>query len=154
MLAAASSAPPADSMDPNSLVEGEAEIFGLRLPTRASVNRRTQLSASAQIPWQFDRVANYFRERLEAEDVEVGPRNTIFRRAKIKGDPSGEIFNVVVKRTGHTAEVAIRKEATKTDPATDDIVPPKPEEGGEAPPRPERSAASSASASPPTPPKP
>lgn len=114
----ASAPPPAESVDANSLVEGEAEIFGLRLPSRASVNRRTPLAAGAQIPWQFDRVANYFRERLDAEEVEVGPRNTIFRHAKIKGDTSGETFNVVVKRTGHTAEVAFRKE-----PRKEDIVP-------------------------------
>lgn len=107
----ASSGPAAASVDPNSLVEGEAEIFGMRLPTRTSVNRQTPLSAGAQIPWPFDRVASYFRERLDAESIEVGPRNTIFRHAKIKGDTSGETYNVVVKRTGHTAEVAFRKDS-------------------------------------------
>jgi hypothetical protein len=126
----ASSAPPADTTDPNSLVEGEAEIFGLRLPTRASVIRRTPIAAGAQIPWQFDRVANYFRERLDAEAVEVGPRNTIFRHAKIKGDPSGDTFNVIVKRTGHTAEVAFRKEMRPSEVATSDEPVPRPE-GGE-----------------------
>ena len=126
---AASSGPAATSVDPNGLVEGEAEIFGMRLPTRTSVNRQTPLSAGAQIPWPFDRVASYFRERLDAESVEVGPRNTIFRHAKIKGDPSGETYNVVVKRTGHTAEVAFRKESPR--PGADEpegVTPPPSEE--------------------------
>jgi hypothetical protein len=148
VLPAASSAPPADTTDPNSLVEGEAEIFGMRLPSRASVNRRTPLAAGAQIPWQFDRVANYFRERVDAEAVEVGPRNTIFRRAKIKGDPSGDTYNIVVKRTGHTAEVAFRKEMRRNgDAPTEDPTP-----GGELvvddlPTRPTASALPTASAS-------
>jgi hypothetical protein len=155
VLPAASSAPPADSIDPNSLVEGEAEIFGMRLPTRASVNRRTPLSAGAQIPWQFDRVANYFRERLDAEAIEVGPRNTIFRHAKIKGDTSGDTYNVVVKRTGHTAEVAFRKDARRNGSAPSE----DPTPGGELaaddlPTHPHQSAAVSASAQPTPPGKP
>lgn len=85
-------------------------MFGLRLPTRASVNRRTPTSAAAHIPWPFERVANYFRERLVAESVDVGPRNTIFRNAQIKGGNSEERFNVIIRRTGHTAEIAIRRE--------------------------------------------
>ncbi len=151
----ASSAPPADTTDPNSLVECEAEIFGLRLPSRASVNRRTPLAAGAQIPWQFDRVANYFRERLDAEEVEVGPRNTIFRHAKIKGDTSGDTFNVVVKRTGHTAEVAFRKEARKG--AGEDAAGDERPQLDEAPAEPSQRPASSAgapSAAPPTPKRP
>ena len=125
----------------------------MRMPTRTSVNRRTQLSAGAQIPWQFDRVANYFRERVEAESVEVGPRNTIFRHAKIKGDTSGETYNIVVKRTGHTAEVAFRKEAQPKDKVGAELPSPSRErdEASEDPRQQETPPANAPSAAPPAP---
>jgi len=130
---AQSSVPPIDAVDPTSLQEGNTDIFGLRLPARASVNRQTPISASANIPWPFERVANYFRERLVAESIDVGPRATIFRNAQIRGGNSEERFNVVIRRTGYTAEVSFRKETGGVSSANpgDDVAAPRDQMDGE-----------------------
>jgi hypothetical protein len=45
-------------------------------------------------------VANYVRERVLVQNVEVGAARTVFPAASIKGGPEGRLFRIEVLREG------------------------------------------------------
>ncbi len=135
----------ADSV--RALAEGPDAIFGLKLPPGSTIVRSGVDSNSVQVPHPMDAVTNYLRARLEAKSVDVGPRSTVFRRAKLVDGTPG-ILEVTVTRAGSGTKLSIlRRYDPKLDPpviptgplptvrAPDDPLPPPPPT--EVPPPPE-----------------
>jgi hypothetical protein len=53
------------------------------------------------------RVANYVRQRVEADKVETGPVKTVFPRAVVRGQPGVELAILVTPR-GDATELQVR----------------------------------------------
>jgi len=145
-----SSSPTPDAItgEPLGPAEGPTVVFGLNLPVRSHVLESTPLGATVQIPWGFEKTANYFRARVEAESVNVGARATVFANAKIVGSGTDERFHIAIRRTAQTTRVVFRKEVAGPKPGAGQNMP------EEAEPEPDPSEATGRSAGPPPPSQP
>ncbi|MFO0553124.1 MAG: hypothetical protein U0271_32350 [Polyangiaceae bacterium] len=98
-----------DEVDPNALIEGPLQAFGMKLPLRSAIERETPMMIEATMPFSFELVSSYCRERLDGGRVEIGPQRTIFSGVKIVGgDPDG-LYDVVVRKKSLTATLSIQK---------------------------------------------
>ncbi len=129
-----------DAVDPNALVEGASKLFNVPLPTRSTLIHDTAGMGRAHVPFPLAKVSNYFRARLEAPKIDVGPRQTVFHDATIKGGDPNDKYYVVIKRTSATSEVTFRRLAVATVAADDGYQADPPDEEE----KPEKGAASAA----------
>lgn len=98
---AAPSAKPRTSVDrlaPGELPPGEQALFGLVIPKGMKVQGQFTETGLAwgQVP--AEDVANYVRNRVEVERVEVGAARTIFPAVRIKDGPNDHTFRIEVVR--------------------------------------------------------
>lgn len=127
-LVSASARPP-DEIDPNELLEGKVDAFGLKMPMRASVTKHTPDWVLLDLPYPLERVSSYLRVRLEAGSVDVGPSRTVFREATVKtGDPNHR-FEVVVSRVGGASRVSMILRASAGQPMYRVLTKPPPDLG-------------------------
>lgn len=98
-----------DQVEPDALVEGSIEAFGVKMPKDSVVQEETPSRISVVVPYSIERVATYFRERLSADSVDVGPRRTIFENARLKGVAGGVPANVSVNRNGTSTLVHVSR---------------------------------------------
>ncbi len=93
---------PVDRTLPGELAEGSEKAFGLTLPRVMVVRGRFTdmiLGAANVSP---DKVANYVRQRVAADQVETGPVKTVFSRAVVRGQPDVQLTILVLSRGGYT----------------------------------------------------
>ena len=117
---AASTPLPVDRALPGELAEGTARAFGLLLPRVMRVSGRFEDVVFATGDAPADQVANYVRQRVNADQIVTGPEKTVFARATIKSTPGPLIAVSVLSRDGRT-ELEIRNVAPK--PAKDGLSP-------------------------------
>lgn len=87
--------------DPEALVEGNIEAWGLRFPKDAIIQERTPARLSVLVHQPLERVSSYFRERLVAESIDTGPRATVFENARLRSGAKGPVvLKVTVIRRG------------------------------------------------------
>lgn len=114
---ASAKAKPLDRLAPGELVPGTAEAFGFIAPVQLRLERRFPDAAHFVGQASAEAVANYVRERVAVERVEVGAARTVFPKVVIKaGDPK-KVYRVEVVRDGPITRLIIR----------DITVPPAPE---------------------------
>lgn len=83
-------------------------MFGLRAPRELRVVRRFTDTASAVGSPSAERVANYVRDRVDAERIEIGPARTVFSNATLKSDPSGPRLRIEVVQHPSRSELVVR----------------------------------------------
>lgn len=98
----------ADQLRPGELAEGSEELFGLRAPRGMRVARRFEEAVSALGQHSAERVANYVRDRVDAERIEVGPTRTVFLNATVRGDTSGKRLRIEVVQHPTRTELVVR----------------------------------------------
>lgn len=98
----------ADQLRPGELAEGTDEMFGLLAPRGLRVVRRFTESMSAVGEPSAERVANYVRDRVDAERVEFGPTRTVFSNATVRGDVSGKRLRIEVIQHPSRTELVVR----------------------------------------------
>lgn len=97
-----------DQLRPGELAEGEERMFGLLAPRDMRVVRRFAESISAVGAPSAERVANYVRERVDAERIEIGPARTVFANARVKGDTSDALLRIEVIQHPSRTELIVR----------------------------------------------
>ena len=105
-------------VDPEALVEGNIEAWGLRFPKDAIIQERTPARLSVLVHQPLERVSTYFRERLVAESINTGPRATVFENARLRSGQKGLVLKVTVIRRGTSTLVHATRDdvfATSTD---------------------------------------
>lgn len=105
---AASSAAAPDRVDPSELAEGREVAFGLKLPRGMRITFRSPFEIQAESELPPERIANYVRQRMRSEGVEVGAARTIFDRARLRNDESAPFCRVEVVRVGDRTRLVIR----------------------------------------------
>lgn len=98
----------ADQLRPGELAEGDEELFGLRAPRGMRIARHFAETMSAVGQHAAERVANYVRDRVEAERIEVGPTRTVFLNAMVRGDTSGKRLRIEVIQHPSRTELVVR----------------------------------------------
>ena len=84
---ASSSARPMDRLAPGELAPGVAEVWGFVAPREMRLDQRFPAEAFFVGAVAAESVANYVRERVDAERVEIGAARTVFPAARIKPPP-------------------------------------------------------------------
>jgi hypothetical protein len=117
---AAQSAKPVDRLAPGELAPGSSRVFGLDVPRGMHV--RGQFSDSAYLEGDVapEALANYVRERVDVENVEIGAARTVFPHARIKAGAADRVYQLeVVARHHRRSELVIRDvtPVPKKDPA-------------------------------------
>ena len=91
-----------DRLAPGELGPGKEKAFGLVLPAAVRVIVREPFRVLCEGRVEPERVANYLRERVEAESVGVGSVRTIFEKAVVKDTKGPRLRIEVVKIEGGT----------------------------------------------------
>ncbi len=99
-----------DTAQEGELAEGDREAFGLLLPRDLKVKDTFPDAVFAIGSMPLEDVANYVRDRVEAERVDTGPAKTVFRHAKVRRAPAKRV-QVEVSNIGQgKIEVVVRDE--------------------------------------------
>jgi hypothetical protein len=111
------SAKPIDRLAPGELAPGKIRVFGLELPRGMKV--RGSFSDIAYVEGEVapEGLANYVRDRVEVENVEIGAARTVFPRARIKGGNADRLYQLEVVAVGNKSELLIKDVTPRPPPA-------------------------------------
>jgi hypothetical protein len=90
------SAKPIDRLAPDELEVGKSEVFGFEVPRRMRVKGAFLEVAYLEGNVTPEALANYVRERVEVDRVEIGAASTRFERAHIKRGAPERIYDFQV----------------------------------------------------------
>ena len=105
---AAASAKPVDRLEPGELAPGNTVVFGFRLPRDLTLERRFPDAAHAVGRVRPEHVANYVRQQVVVQHVEVGAGRTVFPRVRIKGGDAKKMYRIEVIADGAETKLVIR----------------------------------------------
>ena len=99
--AAPSAAPPrsdrlVDRLAPGELTPGKSQVFGFEVPVNMRIQGAFLEVAYLEGPVQPEALANYVRDRVDIQRVEIGAASTIFSRARIKRGAPDRLYDIVV----------------------------------------------------------
>jgi len=97
-----------DRLKEGELEQGTEEAFGFYGPRKMKLDRKYPDAAHFVGPVGAESVANYVRQRVEAERVEIGAARTVFPKVRIKGGPAGHVFRIEVSSSGPVSKLLIR----------------------------------------------
>lgn len=103
-IAASASAAPVDRLAPDELAPGKSHVFGFEVPRDMTVRGAFDDIAYLEGDVAPEAVANYVRDRVEVERVEIGAARTVFPQARIKGGPPDRYyqFDVIASSPRYT----------------------------------------------------
>jgi len=91
------SAKPLDHLAPGELDQGPGQVFGFAVPARMRVNGAFLDVAYLGGNVTPEALANYVRERVDADHVEIGAVSTVFPHVHIKGGEPSRVYDFEVK---------------------------------------------------------
>ncbi len=109
-------APPVDSIDKEELAEGDEIAFGLPIPRDMDIEAQFPDSVQAIGKVSLEALANYVRDRVQAERIDTGPAKTVFVGATLKKDAAKKIRVEVSSVAGSRVELLVR-DRTRSKPA-------------------------------------
>jgi hypothetical protein len=96
-------AKPLDRLAPGELAQGASQVFGFEVPIDMKIQGQFPDVAYLEGRVAPEAVANYVRERVEVEHVEIGAAATVFPSARIKRGAPERIYQFeVIRDRGHT----------------------------------------------------
>jgi hypothetical protein len=97
-----------DRLQPGELAPGTVEVWGFRAPRQMRLERRFPDAAHFVGPVPAEALANYVRERVEAERVEVGAARTVFPKVHIKGGKADRIYQFDIVKDGTSSKLVLQ----------------------------------------------
>jgi hypothetical protein len=85
-----------DRLAPGELEPGKSQVFGFEVPRNMDLKGAFLDVAYLEGPVTPEALANYVRERVEVDRVEIGAASTLFPRAHIKRGAPERIYDLVV----------------------------------------------------------
>jgi hypothetical protein len=98
---------PVDRLAPGELAEGKETVFGMPVPRGMKIDRQFVGSAYLVGAVPPEHVANYVRERVEADRVEIGAARTVFPSVRIKGDAARRTYRIEVVADGRATKLVL-----------------------------------------------
>jgi hypothetical protein len=100
---------PLDRLLPGELSPGEGHVFGLAVPKGMTVRDSVRDSAFLEGNVPPESLANYVRDRVEVERVEIGVARTVFPSARIRGGAADRSYEIeVVAGNGTPTRLVVR----------------------------------------------
>ncbi|MEZ4224150.1 MAG: hypothetical protein R3B13_24590 [Polyangiaceae bacterium] len=99
---------PLDRLAPGELAQGKASAFGFVAPRQMRLERRYPDAAHFVGQLRPEAVANYVRERVAVQHVEVGAARTVFPKAAIKGGAADRFYRLEVVADGPVTRLLIK----------------------------------------------
>jgi hypothetical protein len=98
-----------DRLAPGELTPGKSQVFGFEVPQNMRVEGAFLEVAYLEGAVAPEALANYVRERVDIQRVEIGAASTIFSRARIKRGAPDRLYDIVVSpRENQRTELTIR----------------------------------------------
>jgi hypothetical protein len=107
-VSAEPSAKPLDRLAPGELAPGTGRVFGFEVPEGMVVRGQFYDVAYLQGSVTPDALANYVRERVVVDHVEIGAARTVFPYARIKQGPADRFFQIEVIAGARRTELVIQ----------------------------------------------
>jgi hypothetical protein len=103
------SAKPLDRLAPGELAQGPNEVFGFMVPRSMRIRGAFLEVAYVEGNVTPEALANYVRERVDTDHVEIGAATTLFPRVHIKHGAPDHIYDFEVSPgQGNLSELVIR----------------------------------------------
>jgi hypothetical protein len=100
---------PVDRLLPGELSPGQGHVFGLAVPKGMTVRDRVSDSAFLEGNVPPEALANYVRDRVDVERVEIGVARTVFPSARIRGGAADRSYEIeVVAGNGTPTRLVVR----------------------------------------------
>jgi hypothetical protein len=87
---------PADRLTPQEQLPNEVRAFGIPMPRSLKLVQRFTDSVYLTGAGKVDELADYFRQYVDAGQVEIAGKRHIFPRATIKGDTSKRVYRIEI----------------------------------------------------------
>jgi len=117
------SAQPADHLGPGELDPGDQTIFGLLLPRGMKISAHFPGIAHATGRIPAEDVANYVRDRVDSQRIELGAVGTVFPSVHIQGGDPSRVYRIEVHWAGTGTELELRDVTPPPRPVPDPNVP-------------------------------
>jgi hypothetical protein len=96
-----------DRLPPGELLEGEARAFGLPLPRQMKLEAITKRVAHARGEVSSAVLADYLRQRVLAQHVELAERKLVFPQVQLRGDPKRTMLRLELIDEGLTTHLIV-----------------------------------------------
>jgi hypothetical protein len=108
VASAAPSAKPLDRLAPGELAPGKHQVFGLEVPSDMTIRGQFLEVAYLHGTVAPEALANYVRERVVVDHVEIGAARTVFPYARIKKGAADRFFQIEVIASGRNTELVVK----------------------------------------------
>jgi hypothetical protein len=113
----AASAKPLDRLTPGELAPGRNQLFGLELPANMVVRGQFVEVGYAHGSVAPEALANFVRDRVIVDHVEIGAARTVFPYARIKKGPADRFFQIEVIAGKGRTELVVQDVTPRPKPA-------------------------------------
>ncbi len=103
-----SSGKPVDRLAPGELAPGTVDVWGFIAPREMRLDRMYPDQAFLLGPVSAEALANYVRERVQAERVEIGAARTVFPAVHIKAGKPDRVYRFEVLKDGPGAKLVVK----------------------------------------------
>lgn len=112
-----------DRLTPGELEASTSQVFGFEVPRSMDVKGAFLEVAYLEGPVTPEALANYVRERVEVDRVEIGAASTVFPRAHIKRGAPEKIYDLVVSPGAGTLTKLEIRDVTPLPPNPPEMTP-------------------------------
>jgi hypothetical protein len=116
---AVASAKPLDRLAPGELAPGKRQVFGLEIPTGMTIRGEFREVAYVHGNVAPEALANYVRDRVVVDHVEIGAARTVFPQARIKKGPADRFFRIEVIAGNRVTELVVQDVTPQPKPKED-----------------------------------
>ncbi len=103
------SAKPLDRLEPGELAPGLGQVFGLPVPEGMRIKGAFDRSAFLEGNVRPEALANYVKDRVNIEHVEIGAARTVFPGARIHGGAPERRYEIeVIAGDGRPTQLVVR----------------------------------------------
>lgn len=105
---AVSSVRPLDRLAPGELAPGKRQVFGLEIPVGMTIRGQFREVAYVHGAVAPEALANFVRERVVVDHVEIGAARTVFPQARIKKGAADRFFRIEVIAGNRITELVVQ----------------------------------------------
>lgn len=102
-------APPVEEprVDPEELLPGTSQAFGLALPVNTAVRFEDSETRMYHVNAQMPRVMRYLQQRLEFATADIQPLGALIRHARLRDNDAATVVDVGVRDEGDRTLVTV-----------------------------------------------
>jgi hypothetical protein len=107
-------------ISPDAIPEGTIDAFGLALPARSSLKKRSPISVSVEVPASLDATVSYLRERVVIGEERRVKKRLFLEDVALRARPDAPRLRIALRALTASTEVVVSIDASPTDEPTTD----------------------------------